>query len=133
MEDGNVGETLLKKKYYENCPGCKVDKAKELKTDVSFRNLLNIWMVVLCSSLPISSLFPYLYFMIRDFNIAKREEDISAYAGYVGSAFMLGRSLTSISWGIVADRYGRKPVAILGIISVGRIWFSIRALMMMIT
>ncbi|XP_024636011.1 protein ZINC INDUCED FACILITATOR 1 isoform X3 [Medicago truncatula] len=31
---------------------------------------------------------------------------------------MLGRSLTSISWGIVADRYGRKPVAILGIISV---------------
>lgn len=118
MEDGNIGETLLKKKYYDNCPGCKVDKAKELKTDVSFRNLLNIWMVVLCSSLPISSLFPYLYFMIRDFNIAKREEDISAYAGYVGSAFMLGRSLTSISWGIVADRYGRKPVAILGIISV---------------
>jgi hypothetical protein len=51
MEDGNVGETLLKKQhyYYENCPGCKVDKAKELKTDVSFRNLFNIWMVVLCS------------------------------------------------------------------------------------
>ena len=36
----------------------------------------------------------------------------------VGSAFMLGRSLTSILWGIIADRYGRKPVAILGIISV---------------
>ncbi|CAJ2638644.1 unnamed protein product [Trifolium pratense] len=119
MEDGNVGDALLKKQYYyENCPGCKVDKAKELKTDVSFRNLLNIWMVVLCSALPISSLFPYLYFMIRDFNIAKREEDISAYAGYVGSAFMLGRSLTSIPWGMVADRYGRKPVAIIGIISV---------------
>ncbi|CAJ2663333.1 unnamed protein product [Trifolium pratense] len=119
MEDGNVEEALLKKQYYYvNCPGCKVDKAKELKTDVSFRNLLNIWMVVLCSALPISSLFPYLYFMIRDFNIAKREEDISAYAGYVGSAFMLGRSLTSIPWGMVADRYGRKPVAIIGIISV---------------
>ncbi|GAU16395.1 hypothetical protein TSUD_117440 [Trifolium subterraneum] len=175
MEEGNVGEALLKKQhYYENCPGCKVDKAKDLKTDVSFRNLLNIWMVVLCSelrvkielnptfnsrmaseplhsarppairflirsscagcegvrivsymfkpthirSLPISSLFPYLYFMIRDFNIAKREEDISAYAGYVGSAFMLGRSFTSIPWGMVADRYGRKPVAIIGIFSV---------------
>lgn len=49
MEDENVGDTLLNKKYYENCPGCKVDKAKELKTDVTFRNLLNIWMVVLCS------------------------------------------------------------------------------------
>ncbi|CAL5201213.1 unnamed protein product [Lathyrus oleraceus] len=118
MEDENVGDTLLNKKYYENCPGCKVDKAKELKTDVTFRNLLNIWMVVLCSSLPIASLFPYLYFMIKDFNIAEREEDISAYAGYVGSAFMFGRSLTSIFWGVVADRYGRKPVAVLGIFSV---------------
>jgi len=36
----------------------------------------------------------------------------------VGSAYMLGRSLTSILWGVIADRYGRKPVAILGIISV---------------
>ncbi|KAL5095867.1 hypothetical protein RYX36_000194 [Vicia faba] len=118
MEDENVRETLLKKNYHENCPGCKVDKAKQLKTDVSFRNLFNIWTVVLCSSLPVSSLFPYLYFMIRDFNIAEREEDISAYAGYLGSAFMFGRSLTSIFWGLVADRYGRKPVVILGVISV---------------
>ncbi|GAU16396.1 hypothetical protein TSUD_117450 [Trifolium subterraneum] len=139
MEEGNVGEALLKKQhYYENCPGCKVDKAKDLKTDVSFRNLLNIWMVVLCSDINggwlngsyhlkveldqtlnskiVSELFHDP--TIRDFNIAKREEDISAYAGYVGSAFMLGRSFTSIPWGMVADRYGRKPVAIIGIFSV---------------
>ncbi|XP_061369044.1 protein ZINC INDUCED FACILITATOR-LIKE 1-like [Gastrolobium bilobum] len=118
MEEENIGKPLLKKHYYENCPGCKVDKAKELKTDVSLRNLLNIWMVVLCSTLPISSLWPYLYFMVSDFNIAKREEDISGYAGYVGSAFMLGRAITSLSWGIIADRYGRKPVVIVGIIFV---------------
>ncbi|CAK8570285.1 unnamed protein product [Lathyrus sativus] len=118
MEDENVRDAFLKKNYHENCPGCKVDRAKELKIDVSFRNLFNIWTVVLCSSLPVSSLFPYLYFMIRDFNIAEREEDISAYAGYLGSAFMFGRSLTSIFWGVVADRYGRKPIVILGVISV---------------
>lgn len=27
---------------------------------------------------------------------------------------MLGRALTSVFWGIVADRYGRKPVIIIG-------------------
>ena len=27
---------------------------------------------------------------------------------------MLGRALTSVLWGIVADRYGRKPVIIIG-------------------
>ncbi|MCD7465543.1 Protein ZINC INDUCED FACILITATOR-LIKE 1 [Datura stramonium] len=52
--------------------------------------------------------------MIRDFHIAKREEDISTCAGYVGSAFMLGRALTSVFWGTVADRYGRKPVIVFG-------------------
>ncbi|GKU91561.1 hypothetical protein SLEP1_g5421 [Rubroshorea leprosula] len=87
-------QTLLKKDYHENCPGCKVDQLKELKTGLPMREL------------------------IRDFNIAKREEDIGYYSGYVGSAFMVGRALTSVFWGLVADRYGRKPVIIMGTITV---------------
>ncbi|KAM3218819.1 protein ZINC INDUCED FACILITATOR-LIKE 1 [Capsicum annuum] len=117
-----VKETLLNKReeqyYYENCPGCKVDLHKAGQTGFPIKELLSIWVVVLGTALPISSLFPFLYFMIRDFNIAKREEDIGSYAGYVGSAFMFGRALTSAFWGIVADRYGRKPVIIFGTFSV---------------
>lgn len=75
-------------------------------------------MVLTSAALPISSLFPFLYFMIRDFHIAKREEDIGYYAGYVGSAFVFGRALTSVLWGMIADRYGRKPVIMFGTISV---------------
>lgn len=90
----------------------------------------------------------YIYFQVKDFNIAETEEDISTYAGYVGrisiftsifwcllyftspywsscdrgnavgSSMMLGRSLTSILWGMISDRYGRKPVIIIGIITV---------------
>ncbi|XP_051147281.1 protein ZINC INDUCED FACILITATOR-LIKE 1-like isoform X2 [Andrographis paniculata] len=52
--------------------------------------------------------------MIRDFGIAKREEDIGYYAGFVGSSYMLGRALTSVIWGAIADRYGRKLVIIVG-------------------
>ncbi|RVX06595.1 Protein zinc induced facilitator-like 1 [Vitis vinifera] len=63
-------------------------------------------------------LFLILCLQIRDFHIAKREEDIGYYAGYVGSAFMLGRALTSVAWGMVADRYGRKPVIMIGTITV---------------
>ncbi|CAN1305944.1 Protein ZINC INDUCED FACILITATOR-LIKE 1 [Linum perenne] len=113
---------LLNKKnqhhYHHNCPGCKVDQLKELKTGLPIREFLSIWAVVLCTALPISSLFPYLYFMVRDFNIAEKEEDIGYFAGYVGSSFMLGRALTSVFWGLVADRYGRKPVILLGTSSV---------------
>ncbi|XVF23274.1 hypothetical protein REPUB_Repub13aG0022200 [Reevesia pubescens] len=143
-------ESLLKKKYHENCPGCKVDQIKELQRGIPIRQLVSIWIVVLCTALPISSLFSFLYFMIRDFHIAEREEDIAYYAGYVGefvfttffllvhvffnhwkymsltqslnifegSAFMVGRAFTSVLCGIIADRYGRKPVIIIGTIAV---------------
>ncbi|KAJ4970912.1 hypothetical protein NE237_004011 [Protea cynaroides] len=111
------GEPLLKKVYYENCPGCKVDQLNETRQGIPYREFFFVWIVVLCNALPIASLFPFLYFMIRDFHIAKRQEDISYYAGYVGSAFMFGRALTSVFWGIVADRYGRKPVIMIGTIT----------------
>ncbi|PHT27554.1 hypothetical protein CQW23_32840 [Capsicum baccatum] len=35
-----------------------------------------------------------------------------------GSSFMLGRALTFIPWGMIADRYGRKPVIVIGAITV---------------
>uniref|UniRef100_A0A6M2EDP0 Major facilitator superfamily (MFS) profile domain-containing protein n=1 Tax=Populus davidiana TaxID=266767 RepID=A0A6M2EDP0_9ROSI len=119
MAENGIGESLLKKnKYHEDCPGCKIEHFKETNTGVPFKHLLYVGIVVLCAALPISSLFPFLYFMIRDFHIAKREEDIGYYAGYVGSAFMFGRALTSVLWGMIADRYGRKPVIMFGTISV---------------
>ncbi|RID42159.1 hypothetical protein BRARA_J02067 [Brassica rapa] len=111
-------ECLLENKFHENCPGCKVDQMKRLRRGFPFSELLTVWLIVLCTALPISSLFPFLYFMIGDFNIAKKEEDIGFYAGFVGCSFMLGRTLTSVIWGIVADRYGRKPVILIGTASV---------------
>ncbi|XP_076901263.1 protein ZINC INDUCED FACILITATOR-LIKE 1-like [Bidens hawaiensis] len=109
-----LNDGLLEHAYHENCPGCKVDRNKRIQTGLPIKELFFIWVVVLCVALPISTLFPFIYFMVRDFNIAEEEEDISYYAGFVGSAYMIGRALTSILWGVVADRYGRKPVIILG-------------------
>ncbi|KAL8231755.1 hypothetical protein R6Q57_001533 [Mikania cordata] len=114
MGDSVLKKPLLIKSYHQGCPGCCVDQKKELQTGLPIKEVLFIWIVALSVALPISSLFPFLYFMIRDFNIAEKEEDISYYAGFVGSAYMIGRALTSVFWGVVADRYGRKPVFLLG-------------------
>ncbi|XP_066336646.1 protein ZINC INDUCED FACILITATOR-LIKE 1-like isoform X1 [Miscanthus floridulus] len=104
--------------YVDGCPGCAVDRHKAANPGIPYANFLYVWIVTLCTALPISSLFPFLYFMIRDLGVAKRTEDIGFYAGFVGASFMFGRCLTSTAWGIAADRIGRKPVVVFGISSV---------------
>ncbi|CAN8299681.1 unnamed protein product [Cochlearia groenlandica] len=118
MEEEYTESLLENKNLHENCPGCKVEQKKRLRRGFPFSELCSVWIIVLCTALPISSLFPFLYFMVSDFDIAKKEEDIGFYAGFVGVSFMLGRTLTSVIWGIIADRYGRKPVILLGTASV---------------
>ncbi|XP_010492150.1 PREDICTED: protein ZINC INDUCED FACILITATOR-LIKE 1-like [Camelina sativa] len=118
MAEQEYTECLLGQKYHEGCPGCEVDQMKRLRRGYPFWELFSVWIIVLCSTLPISSLFPFIYFMIDDFDIAKKEEDIGFYAGFVGCSFMVGRALTSVIWGLVADRYGRKPVILIGTASV---------------
>ncbi|KAJ1274034.1 hypothetical protein BS78_05G032300 [Paspalum vaginatum] len=104
--------------YVEGCPGCALDRRKAASPGIPYARFIYVWIVTLCTALPISSLFPFLYFMIRDLNIAERTEDIGFYAGFVGASFMFGRCLTSTVWGIAADRIGRKPVVMFGISSV---------------
>ncbi|KAL9686844.1 hypothetical protein QQ045_031237 [Rhodiola kirilowii] len=140
-------EVLLEKHYFEGCPGCRLDIRKQASSRLSVKNLVSLWIVVLGNELPISCLYPFLYFMVspstldfcpnplsffyvllhmvavqvRDFHVAERDEDIGYYAGYVGEHYLLLRNilcLTSVLWGVIADRYGRKPVILIGIISV---------------
>ncbi|GAB4859277.1 Probable peptide/nitrate transporter At3g43790 [Ancistrocladus abbreviatus] len=94
------------------------DRLKEENRGIPYKQFSYIWLVSLCTALPTTSLFPFLYFMIRDFGIAKQVEDIGFYAGFVGSSFMVGRALTSIAWGMAADRYGRRPIILIGTLSV---------------
>uniref|UniRef100_A0A175YJ19 Major facilitator superfamily (MFS) profile domain-containing protein n=1 Tax=Daucus carota subsp. sativus TaxID=79200 RepID=A0A175YJ19_DAUCS len=110
MAGDNVRDPLLNVEYYENCPGCQVDQQKAaLQGHLPIWRLLTVFVTVLATAMQISSLFPFVYFMVQDFNIADQDEDISYYAGFVGSSFMLGRALTSVFWGKVADLYGRRP------------------------
>uniref|UniRef100_A0A0D3GMZ3 Major facilitator superfamily (MFS) profile domain-containing protein n=1 Tax=Oryza barthii TaxID=65489 RepID=A0A0D3GMZ3_9ORYZ len=108
---------LLEKKitYWEGCPGCAVERRKAENPGVPYLQFFHIWIIILVSCLPITFIYPFLYFMIRDLHVAKTIEDIGFYGGFVGASYMLGRALTSTIWGMVADRIGRKPVIVFGI------------------
>ncbi|KAG2555678.1 hypothetical protein PVAP13_8NG035802 [Panicum virgatum] len=106
------------KVYYDGCPGCAMDSKKESRKGVPYKELLFVAITTFASALPITSLFPFLYFMIRDLHVAQRDEDIGFYAGFLGASYMIGRGIASVFWGIIADRIGRKPVIAFSVFSV---------------
>lgn len=62
------------------------------------------------------STFPYAYRMIETFNITSDATQISIYAGMLITSFAFAEFSTSIVWGRISDRIGRKPVLIMGLV-----------------
>ncbi|KAI5463333.1 major facilitator superfamily domain-containing protein [Mariannaea sp. PMI_226] len=70
----------------------------------------------ICEPIAFMSIFPYIYYMIEDFNITNDTNKISVYAGMVTSAFTLAEFSTGVMWGRLSDKIGRKPVLLTGLI-----------------
>ncbi|BFZ54662.1 hypothetical protein PYCC9005_001699 [Savitreella phatthalungensis] len=62
-----------------------------------------------------TSVNPYLFNMIRDMHISDDPKRIATYGGMLGSVFSLGSFLSGLAWGRASDRFGRKPIVLLGL------------------
>ena len=69
----------------------------------------------ICEPIAFMSIFPYIYYMIEDFGITKSTTQIAIYAGMVTSSFALAEFSTSVLWGRLSDKIGRKPVLLCGL------------------
>lgn len=66
---------------------------------------------------PITALviYPFINQFVRDTGITRGDERKTGYyAGVIESVFFLAEMLTVFQWGWLSDRYGRKPVLLLG-------------------
>ncbi|RYP72093.1 hypothetical protein DL771_004424 [Monosporascus sp. 5C6A] len=61
-----------------------------------------------------NSILAYTYVMVRDLN-GGDDTDASFYAGLLVSAYAVAEALTAMGWGALSDRYGRKPIVLLGL------------------
>ena len=52
--------------------------------------------------------------MIESFGIAKK--DVAKWAGITSAAFSLSQCMTAVFWGRSSDKFGRKPMILLGLI-----------------
>ncbi|KAL2021432.1 hypothetical protein VTK56DRAFT_7185 [Thermocarpiscus australiensis] len=65
--------------------------------------------------LALTSVFPYLPEMIASFGVERNE--VARWAGFTGAIFSISQSLTAVAWGRASDRFGRKPIILIGLAS----------------
>lgn len=85
-------------------------------TGLPKRQLFVLACCRLAEPIAFTSVFPYLYNLIRDLHITDDEKKIGKYGGMVSSVFSLGSFLTGLAWGRASDKHGRKPIILLGLI-----------------
>ncbi|RYP53445.1 hypothetical protein DL768_001590 [Monosporascus sp. mg162] len=61
-----------------------------------------------------NSILAYTYVMVQDLN-GGDDTDASFYAGLLVSAYAVAEALTAMGWGALSDRYGRKPIVLMGL------------------
>ncbi|KAJ3223538.1 hypothetical protein HDU81_009132 [Chytriomyces hyalinus] len=72
-------------------------------------------IVLFCEPVSMTILFPFIYFMVRDFGLAS-DKEVGYYVGFIASSFSLAQFLTSLLWGWLSDRIGRRPVLLIGLL-----------------
>ncbi|KAK0636936.1 tetracycline:hydrogen antiporter-like protein [Bombardia bombarda] len=96
----------------------KMSRRKEIPPYPA-RQLLILALCRICEPIAFMSIFPYIYHMVKDFNITDDETKISFYAGMVTSSFTFAEFSTSVLWGRLSDKIGRKPVLLMGLAGTG--------------
>ncbi|KAI3633834.1 hypothetical protein MIR68_008166 [Amoeboaphelidium protococcarum] len=100
--------------------------ADQIITPIDRHKFFAILCVVISEPLCMTIFFPYIVYLIRDFNIASNENDIGLYAGFLAASFSLAQFITSLLWGYLSDKFGRKIIITVGLLgNIGLlIWFG---------
>eukprot|EP01039_Chlorochromonas_danica_P000379 gene379-412_t len=83
-------------------------------TPLPFWQMASVFMVQMCEGINVNVLFPFLAFMIEDMGYTGHR--LGYYAGGLAAAFCGGQFCSSVLWGMISDRYGRKAAIVSGTI-----------------
>uniref|UniRef100_A0A0D3HHW4 Major facilitator superfamily (MFS) profile domain-containing protein n=1 Tax=Oryza barthii TaxID=65489 RepID=A0A0D3HHW4_9ORYZ len=121
MAAGDAATPLLETayQYHEGCPACAVERSKALNPGIPYMRFFHIWIIILVSCLPISSLFPFLYFMI----FSLWSESDKQFGGLNFSSEDVGQvlAITGASILIYQTFIYQHIVKVLGIINTSRV------------
>jgi MFS family permease len=82
------------------------------------KNLYSLWVAQFIAAVGLSLVMPFLPFYLKELGVTARE-DVKIWSGLLFSApFMVAAFLQPI-WGILGDRYGRKPMVVRAMFGLG--------------
>ncbi|KZZ93797.1 Major Facilitator Superfamily protein [Moelleriella libera RCEF 2490] len=90
------------------------DDAQQPRPKLPLRQLTILAVARFAEPIATTSIFPYLPQMVRDFGVS--ENEVAKWAGITSAVFSVFQSLAAVPWGKVADRWGRKPSLIVGLL-----------------
>ena len=76
---------------------------RENVTPLPKKQLFILSVITLTEPMDMVFLFPFVYFMVQDFGVAKSDE-VALYVGILSSSFPASQFLTSFLWGYLSDR-----------------------------
>ncbi|KAL1960813.1 hypothetical protein VTO42DRAFT_5796 [Malbranchea cinnamomea] len=79
------------------------------------RQLFVLGLCRICEPIAFMSIFPYVYFMVASFHVTDDDHQIALWAGAVTSSFTFAEFCAGVFWGRMSDRFGRKPVLMMGL------------------
>ncbi|EGC33731.1 hypothetical protein DICPUDRAFT_88644 [Dictyostelium purpureum] len=96
-----------------------MESNKSDKTPMPWKKLIGAYVLLLCEAITTTSFFSYISPFIIFLGVTDKKEEVGFYGGYIASCFSLAQFLSSFFWGKMSDRFGRKPILIIG--SVGSV------------
>ncbi len=81
-----------------------------------------LWIAELIALMGMSLVMPFLPLYLAELGVADRQAKL--WAGWVGGANFLCAALVAPMWGAIADRFGRKPMAVRALLGLAvSVWF----------
>ncbi|KLO14775.1 hypothetical protein SCHPADRAFT_299802 [Schizopora paradoxa] len=104
-----------------------IDEQRSLSKPLPWRALISVWLLAAVQPIGFELIFPFVNQMIVENGIVQDPERVGFYSGVIESLFALMSFVAIMPCSIASDRFGRKPIVLLGTVglAISMIFFGV--------